>query len=175
MNFSVGVRDGFTLVCLMICIWRVNRVPDPVLRRQPCSSWIKNVWWLSSLLALIYCHRQYFTHTGFKYLGNPKIFSVYSRLLIVISRRKVCNTSFLKLIPEIPRMALCLMGAKDSLPTYPCALETPYQAQQRRPWPPLPRASVDPSVPLVLRNHTNDYWLAQFPWKLWQQWLGPAK
>ena len=31
MNYSVGVRDGFTLVCLMICIWRVNHVPDPVL------------------------------------------------------------------------------------------------------------------------------------------------
>ena len=26
MNYSVGVRDG-----LMICIWRVNHVPDPVL------------------------------------------------------------------------------------------------------------------------------------------------
>ena len=51
MNYSVGVRDGFTLVCSMICIWRVNRVPDPVLRRQSCLSWIKNVWWLSSLLA----------------------------------------------------------------------------------------------------------------------------
>ena len=31
MNYSVGVRDGFTLLCLMICIWRVNHVPDPVL------------------------------------------------------------------------------------------------------------------------------------------------
>ena len=27
-----------------------NRVPDPVLRGQPCRSWIKNVWCLSSLL-----------------------------------------------------------------------------------------------------------------------------
>jgi len=35
----VGVRDCFTLICLMICIWRVNRVPDPVLRDQPCHSW----------------------------------------------------------------------------------------------------------------------------------------
>ena len=50
MNSSVGVRNGFTLVCLMICIWRVNRVPDPVLRGQPCRSWIKNVWCLSSLI-----------------------------------------------------------------------------------------------------------------------------
>ena len=43
MNYSVGVRDGFTLVCIMIYIWRVNRVPDPVLRGQPCRSWMKNV------------------------------------------------------------------------------------------------------------------------------------
>ena len=34
----------------MICFWRVNRVPDPVLRGQPCRSWIKNVWCLSSLM-----------------------------------------------------------------------------------------------------------------------------
>ena len=27
----------------MICIWRVNCVPDQVLRGQPCLSWIKNV------------------------------------------------------------------------------------------------------------------------------------
>ena len=32
LNYSVDVRDGFTLVCLMICIWRVNRVPDPVMQ-----------------------------------------------------------------------------------------------------------------------------------------------
>ena len=38
MNYSVGVRDRFTLVCSMICIWRVNRDPDPVLRRQSCLS-----------------------------------------------------------------------------------------------------------------------------------------
>ena len=31
-----------------ICIWRVNLVPDPVLRGEPCRWWIKNVWWLSS-------------------------------------------------------------------------------------------------------------------------------
>ena len=49
LNYSVGVRDGFTFVCLMICIWRVNHVTDPVLRRQPCRPWIKNVWCLSSL------------------------------------------------------------------------------------------------------------------------------
>ena len=50
LNYSVRVRDGFTLVCLMICIWRVNHVPDPVMRGQPFRSWIKNVvWCLSSL------------------------------------------------------------------------------------------------------------------------------
>ena len=38
INYSVSVRDGFMLVCLMICIWHVNHVPDPVLRRQPCRS-----------------------------------------------------------------------------------------------------------------------------------------
>ena len=38
LNYSVGVRDGFTLVCLVICIWCVNRVPNPVLRGQPCLS-----------------------------------------------------------------------------------------------------------------------------------------
>ena len=52
MNYSDGVRNGFTLVCLMICIWRVNRVPDPVLRGQPCRPWIKNVWCLSSLISI---------------------------------------------------------------------------------------------------------------------------
>ena len=51
MNYSVGVRGGFTLVCLMICIWRVNRIPDPVLRGQPCRSRTKNGWCLSSLIA----------------------------------------------------------------------------------------------------------------------------
>ena len=56
MNYSVGDRDGFTLVCLMICLCRVNRVSDPVLRGQPCRSWIKNVWCLSSLIS--YCGRQ---------------------------------------------------------------------------------------------------------------------
>ena len=50
LNYSVGVRDGFTLFCLMICIWHANCFPDPVLRGQPCRSWIKNVWCLSSLL-----------------------------------------------------------------------------------------------------------------------------
>ena len=34
----------------MICIWRAKRVPDPVLRGQPCRWWIKNVWCLSSLI-----------------------------------------------------------------------------------------------------------------------------
>ena len=38
MSYSVGVRDGFTSVCLMTCVWRVNRVSDPVLRGQPCRS-----------------------------------------------------------------------------------------------------------------------------------------
>ena len=52
MNYSDGVRNGFTLVCLMIRIWRVNRVPDPVLRGQPCRPWIKNVWCLSSLISI---------------------------------------------------------------------------------------------------------------------------
>ena len=56
MKYSVGVRDGFTLVCLMICVWRVNRVSDPDLRGQPCRSWSKNVWCLSSLIS--YCGRQ---------------------------------------------------------------------------------------------------------------------
>ena len=69
----------FHVALLMICISRVNLVPDPVLRRQPCRPWIKNVWWLSSLLVLIYCNRQYFTHTGFKYLGNPKINFPFTR------------------------------------------------------------------------------------------------
>ena len=46
LYYSVGVHDGFTLVCLMICIWRVNQV----LCTQPCRSWIKNVWCLSSLM-----------------------------------------------------------------------------------------------------------------------------
>ena len=32
----------FHVICLMICIWHANRVPDPVLRGQPCLSWIKN-------------------------------------------------------------------------------------------------------------------------------------
>ena len=32
LNYSVGVRDGFTLFCLMICICRANRVTDPVRR-----------------------------------------------------------------------------------------------------------------------------------------------
>ena len=34
----------------MICIWHANCFPDPVLRGQPCRSWIKDVWCLSSLL-----------------------------------------------------------------------------------------------------------------------------
>ena len=50
LNYPVGVRDGFTLVCVMTCIRRVNRFPDPVLRGQPCRSCIKNFWCLSSLL-----------------------------------------------------------------------------------------------------------------------------
>ena len=25
--YSVGLRDGFTLFCLLICIWHANRVP----------------------------------------------------------------------------------------------------------------------------------------------------
>ena len=37
-------------VCLVICIWCVNRVLNPVLRGQPCLSWIKKVWCSSSLL-----------------------------------------------------------------------------------------------------------------------------
>ena len=53
LNYSVGVRDGFTLYCLMICIWPANRVPDPVLRGQPCRSWIKNVSCLSSEIPII--------------------------------------------------------------------------------------------------------------------------
>ena len=57
LNYSVSVRDGFTLFCLMICIWHqiwhANRVPDPVLRGQPCLSWIKNIWCLSSLISCI--------------------------------------------------------------------------------------------------------------------------
>ena len=43
----------FYVVFLMICIWHANRVPNPVLRGQPCRSWIKNVWCLSSLLCRI--------------------------------------------------------------------------------------------------------------------------
>jgi len=50
LNYSVSVRDVFTLFCLMICIWQANLIPDPVLRGEPCRSWIKNVWCLSSLL-----------------------------------------------------------------------------------------------------------------------------
>ena len=38
LNYSVGVRDGFTLFCLMICISHANHVPDPVLRGKPCRS-----------------------------------------------------------------------------------------------------------------------------------------
>ena len=38
LKYPVGIRDGFTLFCLMICIWQANRVPDPVLRGQPCRS-----------------------------------------------------------------------------------------------------------------------------------------
>ena len=53
LNYSVGVRDGFTLFCLMICIWHANRVPDPVLRGQLCRSWIKNVRCLNSLISCI--------------------------------------------------------------------------------------------------------------------------
>ena len=42
--YSVGLRDGFTLFCLLICIWHANRVLYPVLRGQPCRLWwIKNV------------------------------------------------------------------------------------------------------------------------------------
>ena len=52
LNYSVSVRDGFTLFCLIICILHANRVPDPVLRGQPCCSWIKNVWCLNSLFLL---------------------------------------------------------------------------------------------------------------------------
>ena len=40
LNYSVCVRDGFRLFCLMICISRANRVPDPVLRGQ---NWIWTV------------------------------------------------------------------------------------------------------------------------------------
>ena len=52
LNYSVFVRDVFTLFCSMICILHSNRVPDGVLRGQPCRSQIKNVWCLSSLLSL---------------------------------------------------------------------------------------------------------------------------
>ena len=52
LNYSVSVRDGFTLFCLIICILHANRVPDPVLRGQPCCSWIKNVWCLNSCFCL---------------------------------------------------------------------------------------------------------------------------
>ena len=38
----------------MICIWRVNHVVDLVLRIQPCCSWIKNIWRLSSLVLRYY-------------------------------------------------------------------------------------------------------------------------
>ena len=33
----------FHVVLLNDCIWHANRVPDPVLRGQPCRSWINNV------------------------------------------------------------------------------------------------------------------------------------
>ena len=59
MNYSVGLRDGFTLVCLMICIWRVNRVPDLVLCGQPCCSWIKNVWCLIKFLTFYFTGETY--------------------------------------------------------------------------------------------------------------------
>ena len=52
LNDSVGVRHGFTLFCLMICIWHANRVPDPVPCGQLCRTWIKNVWCLSSLMTI---------------------------------------------------------------------------------------------------------------------------
>ena len=42
----------FHVVLLMICIWHPNRVPDPVLRGQPCHTWIKNVWCLRSLMSI---------------------------------------------------------------------------------------------------------------------------
>ena len=40
LNYSVGVRDGFTFFRSMICISRANSVPDPVLRGQ---NWIWTV------------------------------------------------------------------------------------------------------------------------------------
>ena len=62
-ELSVGVRDdGFTLFCLMICIWHANRVPDPVPCGQPCRTWIKNVWCLSSLITIPRTFMMYLHH-----------------------------------------------------------------------------------------------------------------
>ena len=91
LNYSVGVRDGFTFVCLMICIWRVNHVTDPVLRLQPCRSWIKNVWCLSSLwwwcprhvfLLSIHCSRVRAVNLGSywerSYFGDSTFLSMWA-------------------------------------------------------------------------------------------------
>ena len=51
LNYSVGVRDGFTLFCLMICSWRANLVQDAVLHGRPRRSLMKKVRCLSSLLS----------------------------------------------------------------------------------------------------------------------------
>ena len=51
LNYSVGVRDGFTLFCLMICSWRANPVEDAVLHGRPRRSLMKKVRCLSSLLS----------------------------------------------------------------------------------------------------------------------------
>ena len=68
INYSVVVRDGFTLVFLMICFWRVNSVPDPVLRGLPCRSWIKNVWWLFKFPNGCFDRRNYCTKSLYLWL-----------------------------------------------------------------------------------------------------------
>ena len=62
LNYSVGVSHVFTLFCLMICIWHANRVPDPVPCGQPCRTWIKNVWCLSSLITIPRTFMMYLHH-----------------------------------------------------------------------------------------------------------------
>ena len=49
-------------VLLNNCILHTNRVPDPVLRGQPCHTWIKNVWCLSSLMSIPRTFMMYLHH-----------------------------------------------------------------------------------------------------------------
>ena len=44
------------------CILHANRVPDPILRGQPCHTWIKNVWCLSSLMTIPRTFMMYLHH-----------------------------------------------------------------------------------------------------------------